>query len=218
MKALAPREIIEKIDQNKDCFLGAKLTVSLSSGGTHSGELLGMTQNRDGVAVVLKSSHSGDYQWVSLNHLESVGINEITDEQRAILSDFDPLAGKPEPGKLALARAVQEYETRINQVVGKPIKIIFADSAMAAAGLERALQVNVLQSVMALVVSIIEKNFNEDFAKEALCMAVDVIELRPSDKGQVAIKGKALEIHCHWIESKERWLEPTLKQSINNCF
>jgi hypothetical protein len=218
MKALTPREIIEKIDQNKDCFSGSKLTVSLSSGGTHSGELLGMTQNRDGVAVVLKLSHSGDYQWVSLNHLESVSITEITDEQRAILSDFDPLAGKPEPGKLALARAVQEYETRINQAVGKPIKLIFADSAMAASGTERAIQVNVLQTVLGFVVSIIEKHFKENFAKEAICKAVDVIELRPSEKGLAAIKGQTLEIHCPWSEPNERWTESTLKQSINDCF
>jgi hypothetical protein len=220
MKALTPREIIEKIDQNKECFLGTKLTISSSSGIGYSGELLGMTQHRDGVTAVLKSSHSGDYQWVSLNYLESVSIPAITDEQRAILSDlsFDPLAGKPEPGKLALARTSQEYEARINQAVGKPIKLIFADSAMAAAGAERALQVNTLQSVMGLVVSIIDKNFKEDFAKDALCKVVDVIELRPSEKGLASIKGQTLEIHCPWSEPKERWTEPSLKDALNDCF
>lgn len=220
MKVFTPREIIEKIDQNMDAFSGAKLLLSMTSGSSYFGELIGISQSRDGSVAVLRSGQTGDHQWVSLNYLESLSIQAITDEQLAVLSGhtFDPFKDKPEPGKLALGRAVQDAEGRITKAVSKNLKLIFTDSAMSAGTTDRALQVNVLQAVMGFVVSIIEKHFTEDFAKDELCKAVEMIELRPAEKASVSLKGQTMEIHCPWKEPSERWKETTLKDAINACF
>lgn len=220
MIALSPRQVLENICQNVNIFIGAVISFSTHNGNAFNGELLAIHRDKEGMSAVIKPLRGQDHQWVLLTNIDSITIHNPTKHQLAIMSGepFDPLAGQPEPGKLSLARSLQEHETRVGKVLNKPTKIEFADNLLSKDGPERTLQIAVILATMDMLTSVLETKFQDQFERQEIANALNMIEFLPSDVAGISIKERTLQIHCPWRTPDARWNERSLIQSLNDCF
>lgn len=220
MKAFPPRSVLEIIAHNTDVFEGLGLTVYTSGGHCLKGHLVSMTVLKEPPAVLLQNSKTDEFHWVSISQIEAISTWCASQHQLAVLGeeDFDSLVGQPEPGKLALAKELNQTEARLAQALGKTIKLVLSEKLSAAGTPERALQLAVLRSVMSATVSLIEKHFSDDFAKKEINRFVDTILIEPAESQILEIEKGTLIIKCPWKDSKSRWSRSALLDSLNDCF
>jgi hypothetical protein len=220
MKANSSVDLLKILWANKALFLDAQLSIQATSGNSFSGYLVDASFENGIGAILLRSSRGDDFHWLALTGVEALSIHAPTSHQMAVLSgkEFDPLTSQQDPGRLFVAREVQETQEKLAEILMNTGRLVLEMESFDAESVDRAMKVASLRSVLAMLPGIFKELFRDDFARTEFQRTVGRVVLLSAKDQRVTISGHAMQILCPWQSPAERWVESDLKKAINAAF